>query len=194
MRANEGTVVALDAVFGNPFGNVNCYTALFGCSSTLRECTVNIVFKCGNGELVAAHGVNRLNDLVNELNKVSSLACEFSLGSVGSYCLPCFGNFYLCERVSTCVDSGIVEVNHSLTLLDVGLVSHLLHVFDSFVLGKDVGECEECGLENSVLNLGVAYLLCSDSCSVDCIELDVVVSDVGLNCCGEMLFEFSLIP
>ena len=68
------------------------------------------------------------------------------------------------------------------TLLEVGLLCHVLHVFDSLVHRHDVGECEERGLKNGVrycLPIPISVALVD---SVDGIELDVVVSDVVLNC------------
>ena len=55
VRADQGALAALDAVFGHPFGHVNGHTALF----TARRCRVGMVpsgLHGGHGQLVAVLG------------------------------------------------------------------------------------------------------------------------------------------
>ena len=194
MRANERAVVALDAVFGLPCGNVDRNAALFICGSALRICTVGAVLECGNGERISAHGINGLNDAVDEIDKILAVAGGFGLGRVGSAVCPRCGNVYLHHRIRSGVDGGIVEVNYRLSLLDVGLVCHLLHVLNGFILGKDAGEREECGLENGVLYLCVADALYGDTGTVDDIEVDVVLGKIFLDGGGQVSVKLLGLP
>ena len=62
VRANEGTLAALDAVFGNPFGNVHRHTALFISGGAERNKAVGL--KGGHGQLVTLLGEDRTDHVM----------------------------------------------------------------------------------------------------------------------------------
>ena len=193
VRTYECTVVTLDTVLGIPLRNGNSNASLLVSRRALREGTVRIGGESTNGERVTLHCANGNNDVVNEVNERCASTGNLSRGSVNTCVLPGLGNCYKVDSILTCVDSSVVEVNDSLTLLEIGLGSHILHIAVSLINGKDVSKGEECRLKNSVLNLCVTKAY-SELCCVDCIELDTVVSDVGLNRCGKVSVELCICP
>ena len=119
MRTYIRALVALDAVFCMPYGNLDCNTALVISGCALRICAVCAVSECGNGERIALHCVYGACNLVYEFYKVGSVAFCGSLCSFLFSRLPAFGNVYLNCRACACVDSGVVEVDDSFALLGI---------------------------------------------------------------------------
>ena len=189
VRTYKCTAVTLDTIFCVPYGNVNGNAAFFVCSSALRILTVGHILERGYGEGIALHLCYGDNDVVNEVNELGTLAGYSSGSSVVTSGLPGFGNVNLNDRVYTGVDSLVVHFNDSFALLEVGFLSHVLHVVNSFFDGHDVSKLEECGLKD-----GVGSLTHTDFTSlvdrVYDIEVDVVVSDVALYFCREDGIEF----
>ncbi len=119
VRTYIRALVALDAVFSVPYGNLDCNAALVISGSALRICAVCAILECGNGERIALHSVYGACNVVYKLDKVSSLAFCGSLCSFLFSRLPAFGNVYLDSRACACVDSGVVEVDNSFALLGI---------------------------------------------------------------------------
>ena len=189
MRTYISTLVTLDAVFGIPFRNKYGNTALFISGCALRIGTVNIIFKSGYRKRIAEHIVHRNDNVLNELDKLRTLAGDFRFNSGRVEGLPAFRNVDLHDCIDTGVDSLVVHFNNSFALLEVALLCHVLHVFDSLVDGHDVGKCEEGRLKNGIGSLAhTDFSRLIDG--VNGIELDVVVSNVMLNGVRKVLFNF----
>ena len=186
MRTYKCALVALDAVFCVPYGNHNGNAALLVCGSALRDRTVCHILKCGNGQAVAVHLADGSYNGVYELDKLGTVALCGSLCGSLACILPCGGNVDLDKSACAHVDSLVVLCNDLVAELGVGLGSHVLHVADSLIQGHDLCKRKECGLKYGILYLGVAHFVLGDSGSVDDIEADVVVCDVGLDGSGKM--------
>ena len=195
VRANECTLVTLDTVLGNPLGNVNSDTALLICSGTLGECTVNDVHinEGGYGDLVAALCVYGDLNLVDEINQELVVALSLVLGELALAVSPGSRNVYLDDLACALVDSGVVHVDDIVALLGKGLVRHLLHVGDSVLGRNDVCDGEERGLEHGVGLVAQTDLSCH-LVSVDDIEVNIVLCDVSLYGCGELLVQLVNCP
>ena len=186
VRADERTGVALDAVLGEPLRHHHGDAALLVGGGTLDEGTVRVVGERGNRQLVACHGSDGIQQIVDGIHEIGTGTGRRRLGGVIGAGLPCLGHVNLDKGIRAGINGGIVEIHHCLSLLDVGLVRHLLHVLDSLCRGQDVGEREESGLQDGVLDLDIADLLGGDIRRVDDVEADVVVGDVLLDLGGQM--------
>ena len=187
MRADDGALVTLDTLGSIPNRDIYCCTALLVSCCTLRECTVFHTNECGYGERVTFLSVHYVNDLLDELGN------SLLLNSLILSCLPGIRDVDLYNCINTSVDSLVVHLNDIVTLLTVRLESSLLHVVNCLVNGENAGELEECGLADRVDSSAETDLL-SLSNSVECEELDVVVSDVSLHGAGESVLELFSCP
>ena len=95
--------------------------------------------------------------------------------------------------LAAAVYSLIVLVNDILTFLAVALHDEFLHLLDGEVNGDDLGNAEECTLENGVRAVAEADFL-SNLGGVDIIYGDVVLGEVTLYMNGEILHEFITFP
>ena len=187
MRADERALVALDALLSVPLRNCNGYAALLVSSCAGRECTVFDALECARRKIVALLSVHRYEDVLDELRKIFLLC--LSVNSVS----PVSRYLYEVSRIETCVYSLVVHVDYLFTLQSVCLDDGLLEVFCCFVYRDNVREFEECGLHDHVDTVAESDLT-SDLCSVQCVELDVVLSDVLLHCCRKVLVELFVRP
>ena len=86
------------------------------------------------------------------------------------------GQLYI---LTTTVDSGVVLVDHVLTLGTVRLQGGSLHLLNGELNGDDLGDAEEGRLQDGVGAVAQTNLL-SNLRSVDGVNGDVVLSEVGL--------------
>ena len=185
MRADESTLVALCAGLCRPLGNECGHATLFICGSAELKGAVGVVDECGNGQGVAVHLVNGIEDGLDHLHGLFTALKLLGLGVVN--CVgPLGGNIDLHESGRTCVNCGMVHVNDILTLLEVGGSGLFLHVTDRIVLRNDLCQREERRLQNGVRTLAHAYLLGKVD-SVYHVKLDVVLCDVALGGSVKML-------
>ena len=70
VRAYVGAEVTLDTVLRIPFGNIYCDTALLVSSSAGRSGTVYVILECGYRQVLSVMSVDRLLDVINEINNV----------------------------------------------------------------------------------------------------------------------------
>ena len=77
MRTYIRALVTLNAVFGDPFGNINGNAALLISGSALRKRTVGKVDELGNRKRIPLHLCNGKNDITNEFNELGTIACDF---------------------------------------------------------------------------------------------------------------------
>ena len=192
MGADIGALVTLDTGLVVPGGHGDGHAALLVGGSALLEGAVHAVDELGDGQGVAVHLVDGLHDVLHLSHQLSLALVVVGNGSVlgGS---PVGGHVHLDEGGSAQVDGLVVHVNHVLALLQVGLGGSFLHVADAVLLGHDVGQSEEGGLENGVGALAHTNLD-GQVDGVDHVQLDVVLSDVALGSGIQVVIELVEVP
>ena len=186
MRADECTLVTLDTVLGLPHGNEGTHTALLIGSGTGIPGTVLAALECAHGQQVAVLGVDGTNHVVNKLGSVvGSGAFDIEVAPSGIHS-------QLGVLVTT-VNGLVVLVHHVLTLAAIGLDDELLHLLDGQVNGDNLGDAEECALQDGVGAVAQTNLL-SDLGGVDVVNLDVVVGEVLLHVVGQVLGQLVGVP
>src|SRR5699024_1802285 len=126
----------------------------------------------------------------------TTLFRSFCMGHSQSFVcavFPAFGNLNLNHLFCTGVDSVIVHLNDGVTLSSVGSLCGSLHQLDGMLLGNDVGQLEECRLQNGVDTSAQSDLL-TDLDTVDHIELDVVVGNECFHLSRQMFLQSFHIP
>ncbi len=97
------------------------------------------------------------------------------------------------SELSAAVDGCVVHIHNVLTLLSIALEGCILHILDCILVRNDVGNLEECGLENGVCTSAEADLCCY-LCRIDDVKLDVLLSDDGLYVVGDSVQCLFLVP
>lgn len=138
MRTNDRTLVALDTVFGNPFGNVNGNAALLERCRALREGTVGHGCESGNGKFIAALSVAGALNIVDKGFKILSFAYRLNIGETALAVCPRSGNVNLYNLAGASFDSGVVHIDDIVTLLGKRFISGFLHIVDSLIRGNDI--------------------------------------------------------
>ena len=110
------------------------------------------------------------------------------IGAVG----PLSGHGYL-DDVGTGIDSLIVHIDDLLALVSVALDDELLHLLDSEIVGDDVGNLEESGLEDRIGTVAETDLR-GDLGRIDDVEVAAVLCEVSLETTGEVLTEILRLP
>ena len=134
-----------------------------------------------NLEEVTCLSVDRTNEFLNECWCIVFLNCVVREVS------PCWINSELFV-LTTAVNSSVVLINNVLTLLAVRLNDELLHLLNSEVNRDNLCDAEECRLEDSVGTVAKTDLLC-DLCSVDVVNLDVLLSEYALYLVRDEVYE-----
>ena len=93
----------------------------------------------------------------------------------------------------TSIDSGIVFINHVLAFLAVRLNDKVLHFLNSLIYRNNLGDTEECRLENRVGTVTQTYLLCYLRC-VNIIHFYIIVRKVFLHFIRQVLNQFVSFP
>ena len=181
VRTYVGTLVALDTVVNLPLGNIHSDTALLPRSCTVIPSAILAALECRNGEIIALQGIDRINNVAYELRTRHIYICSCSLNLDRS---PLCGNLDLLDCVATCVNRSVVHIDDILALLAVGLRDSLLHLLNSLVERDYVCNLEECRLHNSICTRAETEL-CSNLCSVDNIEVNLVLCEVCLHRIGQ---------
>ena len=70
MGADEGALIALDAVLGDPLGNVDRRPALLVLGGPQRDGTISVVHKRAHGQVVPLEGVHGDKDLPDVARQV----------------------------------------------------------------------------------------------------------------------------
>ena len=79
MRADERTLVALDALISIPLGNEHSHAALLECGGARLPLAVNVIDECGNRQTVTVHAADGLHDVGNLLDE-QFVALERTVG------------------------------------------------------------------------------------------------------------------
>ena len=189
VRAYERAVSALDALCGIPLGNGNGYAALLVGSGAAGECSVFSSYERAYGQLVAFLTVHRYEYSGDELRKLLYFLGDNVVHGV----LPGCGDFHLVGVVDARVHGGVVHVYDVLALLAVGLDYGLLEVLNGLFNGNYLGEVEERGLHDHV-DLVAQTDLNAEVRTVYGVEVNVVVCDVALEGCREVLLQLGVVP
>ena len=174
VRTDVSTLVTLDTVVFVPSRNEGLNTTLLVSSGTNHPRTIDsvVLHEVRNLQQVTRLSVHRTNELLNECGSVVSL--RLIIGQVSPLRLHC-----QLLVLTTTINSGIVLVNHVLTLSTVRLQSRSLHLLNSELSGNHASDAEECTLQDGVGAVTQTNLLCNLS-SVDGIYGNVVLCEVAL--------------
>ncbi|OPZ60770.1 MAG: hypothetical protein BWY87_00264 [Deltaproteobacteria bacterium ADurb.Bin510] len=175
VRADDGALVALDAVVMQPLGYLDGDAALFVGGGAVGEGAVLAALEGRDRQLVALLGDDRLDDLGDELGHVGA----DGLG-VDRQVLPGRVDVHLHQAVLAGIDRGVVHVDDVVALLAVGLLDGVLHVIDRLAVVDDLAQVEEGRLHDRVGAVAQADLG-TDLGGVDDVELDVVLGHVTLH-------------
>ena len=145
MRADVGTLVALNTFLAVPNRNIDGDSSLLVLGSAVRHGSVGKVGKVADRDVVALHLVHRNLNLANPLRQVL-IHCFFRNLDVGPAC----GNLHLRYLLHALVHSGVVHVDNLFSLSSVGLQDRGLHVFHCLVDGDDSRNLKESGLEDGI--------------------------------------------
>ena len=179
VRADERAAVALDAVVHNPFGDADRYAAFLELGRAGGNDAVGR--ECGDGQFVAfLRGDGRDEGLVI-LVIGDGQGVRTRRGG-----RPAFGIVDLFEVGDGVVDAVAVHLDDRVALLAVRLLDGFLHILLGVGVGDDVGEFEECRLHDGVDALGRAEFG-DDVQTVEGVELDVLLRNLVLHLCGELL-------
>ena len=145
VRTYIWTAAALNTSFVIPYRNVDCNTSLFKRWRTKRNFTCLISFKCWNRKLHTAELVNRNKNIVHVVDK---LAFAFVLNRkvFRLSIFPACRYFNFNNLLSACINSVVVHLYNSVTLLWVWCCCSVLHILDSVGFWKNTWQFKECRL------------------------------------------------
>ena len=190
MRAGCRAAVTLDTCAAVPLRNHGSNTTLGVSRGAVLPGAVEyaVLLEDRNRQLIALLAIHRQYDLLDE-----GRCLDLLRRSVDCIC-PAFRNLYLDGCAHTYVNSLVVQINDLLTsLLEVGVVVILLHVLDCNIQRDDLGQCEECCLEDAVGALAQTDLS-GQLAGVDDVELSMLIVQVTLHLCGQALFQLVYAP
>ena len=182
MRADERALIALDAVFGDPLGNLDRDAALF----KLRGSGGNGAVRAerGGGELVSLEDQDGMNDIA-EIFVIRHLDGFRPFGRIRPGC----GNLDLYEVRLCGFDRAVIHLHDGVALLREGLVSHLFHEFLRFFVRHDaVVDEEERGLQDGVGSAAEPQLA-GDCDRVDHVEFRFLGREFVLDGGGEIFLQ-----
>ncbi len=187
MRTYIGTLVALDAFIGLPFGNVNRHTAFFIFRGTGGECTILTVIKGRYFHIIAFHEIDRLNDIFNEVRDIPRVL----FGPDFNLC-P-FGRDFNLFHIGTACDGGQVHIYNLFAFAAEGLNNGFLHFRKCALKRYHFGYFEEGGLHDGVRAVAQANAF-SNIGGIYNIELNIIPGHVFLYGIGKFILCFLRIP
>ena len=188
MRADVGALVAADALLGVPDRHIDGRAALLVGGAAERVRAVGAVAgELRDRQLVAFLAVHDFLNLSDELRQIALL-----LRLVLSV-RPRSRDFDLVQGLDALVDGAVVHVDDVLTLAAVRRDDSFLEVGDSRLDRDDVREFEERGLHDHVEAAAEAEAFGNRYC-VDRVELDLVLRDVALHGCRQVLRQLLVTP
>ncbi len=192
MGADIGTVVALDALGFIPVRNGNGNAALLVSGSTQGELTVGQTLESGDRQAVAVHPADGMQDALDDVDGVGR-AFQNGLGLIVLGGSPGSGHVDLHVGGSAGIDGVPVLLNHVPALLQVGVLSGVLHILDGVFCGHNLCQGEEGRLEDGVGTLAHANLD-SQVNGIDGVKLNVVVCNVALGSGIQMMLQLLQSP
>ena len=188
VRADEGALVAADALIDIPDGDVVGHAALFILRGGGGHDAVGIVDVGADGDVVALGGVGRDEDLLDVFGQalVDDLHLVLEI-------LPRGIDGDLHHGGEALLDGLIVHLDDLLTLLGEGLEGGFLHVLLGLIDREHAGELEEGGLQDGAGAVAQADLL-GDVGGVDGVELDAALGQDALGAVREVLCDLLALP
>ncbi len=182
VRADEGALVALDAVFSDPLRHFYGDAALFKLGRADGNGAVRI--ERGGGQLIAFEHKDGMYDVFEVL-----IVRHGSHRSAFGRICPAFGVFDFDESALCGVDRRVVHVDDRVALTGELFVNGLLHVIRRLIVWHDrVVDIEECRLHDRA-RLAVQADVGCDLDRVDIIEFEVFFRDLLFDLRGQVLFE-----
>ena len=183
MGANKGALVALQALGGVPAGQCagNSTFIVLGGSQWIGAVLVGQ--ERGHGQIVAPLTVTGNHNLLHHIGQI--LIHRVVIGGLR----PDLGNLYLHGAVDAGVHSGQIHADDLLTLLGIGLSSSLLHIADGLLHRHDIGQFEECGLQNQIGVVAEAQLP-GYPVGVHGVKLYPVISNILFHIAGQVPLQF----
>ena len=193
---NEGTdsgvgadiraLVTLYAVFVQPLGHESGNTAFLVAGCALLPGAVGVVLEGRYRQEVAVLGVDGTYHVLDELG------CVVLFHNIFGELSPCGIHIQLVV-LAAAVYGCVVLVHNILALLAVGFHDKLLHLLHSEVHGDNLGDAEECALQDSVGAVAEADFL-SDTAGVHIINGDIVLCEVTFYVIGQVLGKLLALP
>ena len=186
VRTDICTLVTLDTVLGEPFGNESCDAAFLICGRALLPCAVGDSLEVRDLEEVAVLSVDGTHESVDEFGIVVG-----GSGFVSELC-PCRID---CELLvlAAAVNGSKVLVDHVLTFLAIALDDEFLHLLDGEIDGDDLGDAKECALEDGVGAVAQTNFL-SDLGRIDIVDGDIMLCKVAFYLVGQVLGQLLALP
>ena len=188
MRADKGTLVALDALLGTPYGNGDRRTTLFVRRTAHGERAVLHAEDLRDLEFVALLAIHDVLDVRDE-RRCLLVDRHLFVHSI----LPSIRNIDAVQRLDALVDRTVVHVDDLLALAAVGGDNRILEILDRIVERNDVGELEERRLHNHV-EASAKTELTRNVNGIHRIELNVVACDKAAHRCGQMRVQLLIRP
>ena len=147
VRANESTLVTLDAEIRLPFRHVDGHATLLIGRAATGKCTIlHAVGKGGDGQLfpfLPVHHILYLRDKFRGIYRRFGLVRRF---------FPSSGHLDLNEgrRIDALINGTIVHVDDLLALIAIGLHHRILQVRHCFIQGNNIRQLEEGCLHDHV--------------------------------------------
>ena len=181
VRADEGALVALDAVGGVPLRDHDGGAALLvGGGAGGDRAVHHVTGERAHGQVVAVLGGDHVGHVADEFG---SQTVVVRVHETARSVLPGFGNLDF-HIVTAPVDGGVVHLDDVLALLAVGLVDGFLHIGHGLFVRDDARDLEEGALQDGVGAAAQADLT-GDLGGVDQVEADVLVDDGLLHEVGD---------
>ena len=181
VRADGGTLAALDAEGRIPFRQIQGQIAFFVLGRSVRECAVHGHLADRDAVAFTAHHLAK-----DVLYVVRSVRGHGGRNGVSVYSFS--GCVHLVQVFQRGVHGGDVFVHHFLALLGVGFGNGLLDVADGFIRGNHAGQLEEAGLHNHI-DAAAHARFAGHGKSVNRVELDVLVQNLLLHAGGQRVPE-----
>ena len=137
MRANEGTLVALDTFIHLPFRYIDRDTAFFVSGSAAGESTVDIFIKGADRQVIAFQTIDWGQDIIDKF-----VAGNCDIGVTSSISPGC-RYIDLHNSIDTAVDSRIVHVKNSLAFQSVGMIDSFFQILDGISQRNNIRQFEK---------------------------------------------------
>ena len=186
MRAGQRALVALDAVVGDPTGNVNRDAAFFILGGAGRNRAVRA--ELGDGKAIARLREHRPDEF-RKIRIVGGLHGNRAVGGIH----PGFRILDFFDRIHAKVDRVPVLFDDFVALLTVGLLRGCFHVIDGFFHRDHVGELEEGTLHDGV-DASTHADFARKFDRVDVVEAELLLRDGFLEGSGQFAFHFGKRP
>ena len=189
VRTYISTPITLYTVICFPNGHKSTYATFLELTGTGLPNAVFNTHKGGNRQQVAVLRVDGTYQVLNEIG-VARLYSQRGIGN--GEIAPCGVNIQFLI-LTAAVNGCIVLLHHIFTLLAVGLVDEVFHLFHRFLYRDNACDAEESRLQNGVGTVTESNLLRNLRC-VDVIDVDMVIRKVFLDSVRQIATQLFAIP